>query len=288
MKLPKIIALEQFKRLVDPTVKFYMKHQSVFLTGQTIGFSITANILAIKNGKEIINTIDIAKECVYKTETKEERINIYTQAFKDLVPLLAPIIFFQAASAYSVIKMKKSSDKQISDLTEALAVTSNALASYKAFKMEAEKELGDEKSKEIKEAVTKEMINENPQTEENTVNKKPEANNVWCYWDQNGARYIWSYKSPTELKEWALEKSKNLYDGNIDGDRVNINEFYDFVAPNIRISGFNYNNEMFWYADDKNGQKDADLVDIDFYTTEGPDGRAVNAFECNFLPFRRR
>ena len=45
---------------------------------------------------------------------------------------------------------------------------------------------------------------------------------------------------------------------------------------------------MFWYADDKNGQKDADLVDIDFYTTEGPDGRAVNAFECNFLPFRRR
>ena len=147
MKLPKIIALEQLKRLVDPTVKFYMKHQSVFLTGQTIGFSITANILAIKNGKEIINTIDIAKECVYKAETKEERINIYTQAFKDLVPLLAPIIFFQAASAYSVIKMKKSSDKQISDLTEALAVTSNALASYKAFKMEAEKELGDEKSK---------------------------------------------------------------------------------------------------------------------------------------------
>ena len=65
MKLPKIIALEQLKRLVDPTVKFYMKHQSVFLTGQTIGFSITANILAIKNGREIINTIDIAKECIY-------------------------------------------------------------------------------------------------------------------------------------------------------------------------------------------------------------------------------
>ena len=286
MKLPKLVALEQFKRFVDPTVRFYMKHQSVFLTGQTIGFSITANILAIKNGRTILNIIDVAKECLIKAETKEERINIYTAAFKDLIPLLIPIIFFQTASAYSVIQLKRGADKRISDLTEALAVTSNALASYKAFKSEAEKELGEEKTKEIKEAVTKEVIKENPQTEENTVNKKPEANNVWCYWDQNAKRYIWSYKSPVELQQWALDQSKALYDGNVDGDRININEFYEYLAPRVSIPAFSYNKEMFWYADDKRGQKDSSLVDIDFYTTEGPDGKAVNAFECNFLPFR--
>lgn len=286
MKLPKLYLVEQGKKLINPGMNFYIKHKSVFLTGQTIGFGIASTALAIKNGRAILNTIDVAKEALSKSESKEERNTIYVATGKDLAPLIAPIVLFQTVSICSAIQMKRSTDKEISDLTDALAVTSNAIASYKAFKMEAEKELGEGKSKEIKEIITKESIKENPQSVDNTVNKMPVANNAWCYWDQTAKRYIWSDRSPVELQQWALDQSKALYDGAVDGDRININEFYEYVAPRTSIPAFAYNKEMCWYAADTNGRRDSDLINIDFYTTEGPDGRGINAFECNFLPFR--
>lgn len=275
------------KKVPSAVATTYLAHEGTILPAVSIGASGAAIIFSVKNSNDILNIIADAKEILKHEENPEIRKKIYLDVGKELAPKVAPIAGFYGLSIFCTLLNKKHTDKKIADLTAAVGLAQSAITQYQLWQKEAEKELGKEKADDISKAVIKDTIDKNPETKENTVgNTKPFANESWRYWDDNGQRYIYSDKSPNDITRWKLEASQDLFNGNWDDDRICINEFYDFLARDIQIPSFTYDKLMYWYATDNRGQMDPDLVDIELYTMTDSDGKAVNAFHCNFLPYR--
>ena len=266
MKLP-TIPLFKMKLL-----NFYTQNESTILTAGSIGCSVGATTMALKNARAILHTLDIAKEMIQNTQDKDECTRIYLTTLKTLTPLLGPVLALQLMSAYCSIKMKQTTDKKIATLTEALAVANNAIAAYQVFQKEAEKHLTDEQKKEIQNNVVEKQLQENPQTPENTVNS-PYANGCYRYYDPANNRYFYSIISPTDWKikihqiSLAFTKGEiNQYD-DMGRCKVTYNDIWEMAGDNLKTeSGKVYG----WLDDDVYRGADEDALDVRIYPGADP------------------
>lgn len=259
-------------KIVKPVMKFYILHQSAILTGGTIGFSLATTVTTIRNARGIIETIDTAKQMIAEAKDDNEKHNIYVATIKRLAPQAIPIIIFQSATIACAITAKKQSDKKISNMTEALTLANNAIAGYKAFQKEAEEALGEEKAKEVKDAVNKEEIAKNPQTESNTANDPPIANQIYKYWDDFASRYFYSTQSPSQIRERVQNLSIALDKGDINQqdsagrNYVTYNDIYRLIDAKLKVTA---GDDWGWY-DDRRGQLDESTIDIEISPIEDP------------------
>lgn len=259
-------------KIVKPVMKFYILHQSAILTGGTIGFSLATTVTTIRNARGIIETIDAAKQMIAEAKDDNEKHNIYVATIKRLAPQAIPIIIFQSATIACAITAKKQSDKKISNMTEALTLANNAIAGYKAFQKEAEEALGEEKAKEVKDAVNKEEIAKNPQTESNTANDPPIANQIYKYWDDFASRYFYSTQSPSQIRERVQNLSIALDKGDINQqdsagrNYVTYNDIYRLIDAKLKVTA---GDDWGWY-DDRRGQLDESTIDIEISPIEDP------------------
>jgi len=144
-------------KAVTSVTKFCSDHKTTLLAGSTIGFSITTTAIVFKNSPMIHQIIWDTRDAVEAANTEEEKKMIYKAAIKDLAPLVAPIIFFQAGTIVTTIMSKKDSDKKdvrIAELTSAAAVASQAIEQYQLFQKEAEAQLGEKKLAKVREAIS--------------------------------------------------------------------------------------------------------------------------------------
>lgn len=146
MKLP-------VKTITNNVVEKLSKKRAVLLTGGEMVFSGAGIALMYRNSEAIHDAIDEFKGSIGDVkDDPEAKKMLYVRTFKKLVLCAGPILAcYAGAVTCSVMSYKdsKKKDEQIATLTAAYGVTTAALNSYKNFKEEAVKELGEEKAKEV-------------------------------------------------------------------------------------------------------------------------------------------
>lgn len=142
-------------KVVTEVGKFYTAHESAILTGGTIGFSLATTAVAVKNSGEITRILNEAKAALDCCNTQEEKNTIYGMTLKQIAPLAAPIIIFQAATIGCAVMAKKQSDKRIAELAGALSIAQQAVTYYQNFQKEAEQQLGEKKYDKLQQDICK-------------------------------------------------------------------------------------------------------------------------------------
>ena len=146
-------------RKVTNAVTTYVKeHEGAILTGGSIGFNFLGIITTYRNSPKIHEIIRITKERLYSETDVNERRRITKEGFKELVPLITPIVSFFAVSTTCSIVNHKRSEAKITMLTEALGMAKITLSEYEAFKKGVKKEIGEEKYNEIRDEMNTQKL----------------------------------------------------------------------------------------------------------------------------------
>lgn len=267
----KAVSTAVTKNVVNPMQEFYKNNASTVNATGAIAFSMLSTGVAMRNSRKIIDIIEDFQD-IYPTLPKEERKTLIKAALKELVPLILPIITFQAMAVTFIMLNKKQLDdanKQIGDLTAALVMANNAISQYQEFQKKAEAELSEKKVDKVKKEIAKEDIEKNPQTPENTMNA-PFLNNNYLYWSTDSKRYINSDKSPVEIENFCKSSAYDLVDGNFWNDEFTYYDIYEFMAP-----GTGTDESKFWgwkaTTVGRSGKADSSEVAIDIIPSEKDD-----------------
>lgn len=151
----KVLGNEVASKIIGEVSKFYLNHESVILTGGTIGFSLATTAVTFKNASLINDTITAAKEALWQCNTKEEKNEVYKLFLKEMVPLVTPIILFQAATIGCALFSKRQADKKIAEAAGALSIAQAAIMQYQTFQKEAEESLGEKKYVKLQDDIYK-------------------------------------------------------------------------------------------------------------------------------------
>lgn len=283
MKNP--VAIVTNNNVIGPVLRkvgsFYLEHQSLILTGGTIGFSLATTAVTFKNASYILNSLDVAKEALENADTKEEKNQIYKDVLKDISPKVLPILVFQTATIVCSIQSKKLTDKKDRQLVEAasaLSLAQNAITSYQEFNKKAEEQLGEKKTAKIRSEIAQERLEQQPMTADNTVND-PFVNDDYIYHDIFSNRYFHSQKSPAEIENFCANLGKDLYDGNCDDDRVTVNDVYSHISRNLTVAS---GEDFGWIASDICGSSVCDYVKVSITPAEMPDHKTL-CYDLNIM-----
>lgn len=267
----KAVSTAVTKNVVNPMQEFYKNNASTVNATGAIAFSMLSTGVAMRNSRKIIDIIEEFQD-IYPTLPKEERKAFIKAALNELVPLVLPIITFQAMAVTFIMLNKKQLDdanKQIGDLTAALVMANNAISQYQEFQKKAEAELSEKKVDKVKKEIAKEDIEKNPQTPENTINA-PFLNKNYLYWSTDSKRYINSDKSPVEIENFCKSSAYDLVDGNFWNDEFTYYDIYEFMAP-----GTGTDESKFWgwkaTTVGRSGKADSSEVAIDIIPSEKDD-----------------
>lgn len=181
--------------IVSESSKFYIAHESVILTGGTIGFSIATTAVTLKNAREICNVLDNAKLALANCTSKEQKNRVYAITLKSLAPLVTPIIIFQAATITTAVLAKKQSDKRISELAGALSIAQQAVTYYQNFQKQAEESLGEKKYHKLEKEIAENTVYE---ASASPVNTKQSDDDQLIYEPVTG-QLIWSNPDRLDL-----------------------------------------------------------------------------------------
>ena len=147
--------------------------------------------------------------------SKADKALIYIKCY-------APTAIMTAASIFCIFGSNHISKQRIASLAGAYILKEKAFDEYKE---KAEEMLGKKKADELKNDIIQKHIDENPQTDANTVNTNlPNAMQLSLWWDEQARRYFYSnaeYIRRAELEATAMLK-KNGY--------VDVNDFYDILG----------------------------------------------------------
>lgn len=183
MKNPllKITKNELIKHCVNKTSQMILEHENTVLTGSTIAFNTIGIVITYRNSPKIHEIIFNTREDLKVVEDDETKKTIIRRAFKDLTPLVAPIIISFSASTVSAVVNQRKNEAKIATLTAALSLAQSTVSEYNVFQEEARKELGEEKYQDIRNSITKERVEQNFPT-----NFQVEMGDQLCYipdWD---------------------------------------------------------------------------------------------------------
>lgn len=251
--------------------EFYILHQSTVLTVGTIGCSIATTALTFKNANYILETLRVAKVMLEDESNADKKGAIYTATLKELAPKVIPIIIFQTLTILCALENKKQSDKKIADMTSALMLAQNAISQYQVFNERAETELGEKKAAKLRKEIAQERVDETPITT-NNLTPVTAAGQIFTYYDTFGNRYIQSSKSPADIEQFCFEMSKDLYDGNCDGDRVTVNEIYTFINSDVSTPS---GDDFGWLSEDSRGQRSSNLISLYITPAEMSDHKTL-------------
>lgn len=202
--LAKIMGNEIANKIITTVTEFYVKHENLILTSGAIGFGLVTTAVALKNASKIDYILQDAREALWQCNTKEERSDVYKLTLKELIPLAAPIVIFQAASITCILLNKRRTDKIETTLVEtasALAITQTALTKVQDFQKEAENALGEEKVHAIQKEIDEKTVYE---ASSSPVNSKQTDNDKLVYEPITG-QLFWSTPDRINL---AWEKYK--------------------------------------------------------------------------------
>lgn len=264
------------KTVTSQIGKFYISHESVILTGGTIGFSMATTAVTFKNATRINEVLNDTKYALSTCNTQEEKNNVYQMALKELVPLVTPIIIFQAATIGCAVVAKKQSDKKIAELAGALTVAQQAVTYYQNFQKEAQEVLGDKKYAKLQDDIYK---NQEVDGRRFTAIASEGAPGEVLMIDKYSGRPFWS--TTDRCENAAREMCRMLQGGN--ADVVTIDDYYGLIGNVDLTSQESILATKFGYVPDCFGH---DSISARFADTHFrfPNGTVIPAFEMYLYP----
>lgn len=264
-------------KVVKEVGKFYLAHESTILTGGAIGFSMATTAVTYRNAdkiKTIISDASIILHDLKEEGTPKEQIReFYGNVLKELVPLVLPIVIFQAAVIGCSILNKKKSDKRIAELAGALSVSQAAIAQYQSFQKGAEEQLGEKKYTKLMDDIYKNQDVDGRLFSDTPLEGAP---GEVLMIDKYSGRPFWAHTY--RLEHAASELSRMLSGGGY--DQISINDYYDVINnPNLTPNELG---ERFGYlADVGNTEVVARFADTHYVF---PNGTRIPAFEVYLFP----
>ena len=262
-------------KVVSEAGKFYVNHESAILTGGTIGFSLATTAVTLKNAELISIIMRDTKEELWNAHSTEEKNVIYAETLKALVPLVAPIILFQAATIGCALYSKKQSDKKLAAAAGALSIATETIARYEAFQKQAEEALGEKKYAKLQQDI---YAKQEVDGRRFTAIASEGAPGEVLFIDKYSGRPFWSTTGQIEMA--ARELSRRL-DADGGYDQVSINDFYDLINNNDLT--INELGERFGYISDSDWNNDISAHFADTHYTF-PNGTRIPAFEVFLYP----
>ena len=269
-------------KVVGEVSKFYLAHESTILTSGTIGFSMATTAVTYRNADKIKQILSDASYILAeaKDHEDEERVKqIYAETLKKIVPLVTPIVIFQAATITCTILSKKRSDLLESKLAEtagALSIAQTAIAQYQSWNKDTQEVLGEKKYEKLQNDIYK-----NREVDGRLFSDTPleGAPGEVLIIDKYSGRPFWCHTSKVENA--ASELGRMIYAGG--ADQVTINDFYDLIAnnnltPNELGERFGYIADMGY---DMAGDISARFADTHYVF---PNGTKIPAFELYLWP----
>ena len=261
--------------ITTEVTKFYVNHESAILTGGTIGFSLATTAVTIRNAGEINRIVSEAKSALAQCNTQEEKNQVYSMTLKELAPLAAPIIIFQAATIGCAIFAKKQSDKKVAELAGALSIAQAAITQYQTFQKQTEDALGEKKYAKLQNDIYKEQEFDGRRFTDLASEGAP---GEVLFIDKYSGRPFWCTTDRIENAARELGRKLSPSGGY---DQQSINDLYDLIGNSDLTP--NELAERFGYLADDSGFNDisAHFADTHYIF---PNGTRIPAFEMYLYP----
>ena len=262
-------------KVTSEVSKFYVAHESTILTGGTIGFSLATTAATYKNSAEINRILEETREALYSADSEDEKKLIYKTTLKELTPLVAPIILFQAATIGCALYSKRQADKKLAAAAGALSIAQEAIARYQQFQKDAEEALGEKKYAKLQNDIYK---NQEVDGRRFTDIASEGAPGEVLIVDKYSGRPFWCTTGRIEMAAWEMKRRLSP-DGGY--DQLSINDLYDLIdnkdlTPNDLGGKFGYVSGSDWENDIS-----AHFADTHYIF---PNGTRIPAFEMFLYP----
>lgn len=206
------------KEIFDSISKFADKHSPEILLGVGISGMITTTVLAVRATPKAVRTLD---------ETKKRKQKLKLNAGETIAAVwkfYIPAVITGGLSTACLIGSNTVNNRRNAALATAYAISETALKSYSEKVVEA---IGEKKELAIREAVSKERMEENPVSKSEII--VTQKGNTLCY-DTISGRY---FKSDMErIQRTVNQINKRLRDEMY----ISLNEFYiELGLPTIKI-----------------------------------------------------
>ncbi len=229
--------LTKFTKALKAIESFTKKNSPAILAGvAAVGLVVTA-VSAYKAG---IKANDILKDHEKKMndiekDDKENEKKVYVETAKKLAPVVIPPIVIGAASIGCIFGSHSVSKRRIAALSAAYSISESAL---KDLEGQMNKILGEKKTREVKDEVTKEKLKKDESIKSSEVIITGDGD-VLCK-DMYSGRYFRSNAEKIgRVINWASQEARcSMY--------VSLNDFYDELGiPRIPLG-----DDLGWNADD--------------------------------------
>lgn len=228
----------KIKNVFNVVSTFTKKNAPAILAGvAAVGLVVTA-VSAYKAGIKASNILKDHKLKMKETSNKEEEKILYKETAKKMAPVVVAPIILGVTSIGCIFGSLSVSSRRIAALSAAYSISETAL---KDLDGQMKKILGEKKTREVKDAITKEKMNNGESTKDSTVIITGNGD-VLCK-DMYSGRYFTSNGEKIgRAINWASNEVRiSMY--------VSLNEFYDQLGlPRIPLG-----DDLGWNADDLNG-----------------------------------
>lgn len=187
---------------------------------------------------EIIECKKAKLEKIAQNDTKARRA-VYIEGAKELVPIIAPVVVMGVITILSIVFSHHITKKRLVAITAAYNLADGSL---KDLQKKMTDTLGDNKVREIKDAVMKDKVEKTPLPADMVTDDFKKDGQVRCY-DSFSGRYFWSSwnEITTAIVETSAEAMREVY--------VTVNDFYD-KFNNARLTPIEAGMSMGWRSED--------------------------------------
>ena len=267
-------------KAIGAATKIYLEHESLILTSGTIGFSLAATAVAMKNAVKINDTLQFAKEALATCDTKEEKNEVYKLFLREMTPLVLPIIILTGAMITCSILSKRSSDlkdKKIAELAGALNICQTAVTGYQNFAKEAEQTMGEKKYDKLQNDISEKTVVDGRRFSNLPSEGAP---GQILLIDKYTERPFWG--TVQECDNAAKKLSLDLETGR--EDIVTVEDWHSYIGnPDLIGEGTGVLTSKFGYRAGTNGSDDICVRTADSHYVF-PNGTVVPAFQVRLCP----
>lgn len=212
--------LTKLHGVIDAVRGFTVKKSPEIFTALGIGGFITTVVLTAKASPKVAASHFGYQVLRNASESKDERISLWKEEARELVPACAPIIISGGASIGFVLAAHRIRAKRAATLATAYSLAERTLSAYQEKAIER---LGEDGHKELMQAVTDKLAAEETPFDDGYSYRPEEDGNCLCY-DRVTGRYFRS--TPEDIRAAESEVNKRLIDEVI----VPLSEFYFYLG----------------------------------------------------------
>ena len=258
-------------KTINDASRFVDKKAPLVLLGSGIALGGCAVIFT---GVASFETSDIVRDIRENPQKYGNNKKAIALAFaKRVIPLYIPVAIVGAGSVVCLVKSYDISTKR---LAAATALAEVSIETFRLYKEQAKKVLGEEKEKEISEAVKKEKIFKPKESEE--LEAEPNSDVIWFVDSITNQEFLSTREA---IKDAALELNLKLHSEMY----VSIDEWIDILNSNSYfIRDGSYQLEHQGYFGNQNGWREGYPVYVNFIDFHTKSGHPALKIDYNVPP----